>query len=86
MDNARHVYDIQLSQSRDSLDEPFVSRFPDKEQKECGHFCFPSSTPRCCKCMDLRPDLGGNFYPVYIDGKGWADEGNTQTMSCPLQK
>lgn len=54
-----------------------------KELKECGHFCFPSSTPLCCSCSDLRPDLGGIFYPIYADGRGWVDEG--KIFFCILQ-
>lgn len=56
----------------------------EKEQKKCGHFCYPSTTPDCCSCMDLRPQLEGDLYPIYVDGKGWADEGTRNHGYCPV--
>lgn len=56
----------------------------EKELKACGHYCFPSTTKNCCPCMDLRPHLEGNTYPVYIDGVGWADTGARDDGYCPV--
>ena len=56
----------------------------EKELKKCGHFCYPSTTPDCCSCMDLRPQLDGDLYPIYVDGKGWSDEGTRNHGYCPV--
>lgn len=61
-----------------------MAYFLEKEQKKCGHFCYPSTTPDCCSCMDLRPQLKGDLYPIYVDGKGWSDEGMRNHGYCPV--
>jgi len=55
-----------------------------KEKKKCGHYCYPSTTLNCCACMDLREVLSGDIYPVYIDGRGWANEGSRNDGYCPI--
>ena len=55
-----------------------------RETKQCGHLCWPSSTPKCCSCMDERAVLEGNSYPSYIDGLGWADAGARDDGYCPV--
>lgn len=56
----------------------------ERQQKQCGHFCFPSTTPHCCPCSDIRPHREGNTYPVYIDGHGWSDTGTRDEGYCPV--
>lgn len=56
----------------------------EKQLKQCGHHCFPSTTPQCCHCSDLRPHLEGNTYPVYVDGHGWSDTGSRDDGYCPV--
>jgi hypothetical protein len=55
-----------------------------KEMKQCSHYCYPSSTPRCCACMDEREVLVGSTYPSYTDGKGWTNEGARDDGYCPV--
>ena len=56
-----------------------------RERKpQCGHDCYPSSTPACCACSDTRPDLGGDFYPTYTDGEGWTNTGKRDDHYCPV--
>ena len=52
--------------------------------KQCGHLCFPSTTPHCCPCSDIRPHREGNTYPVYVDGEGWCDIGSRDEGYCPV--
>ena len=56
--------------------------FLQKEEKKCGHYCYPSTTLNCCACMDMRPHV--DKYPIYIDGRGWADEGLRDDGYCPI--
>jgi hypothetical protein len=56
----------------------------ERQLKNCGHFCYPSSTLNCCACMDNRPILDGNLYPVYIDSIGWCNEGARNDGYCPV--
>ena len=55
-----------------------------KERKECGHYCYPSTTPKCCSCMDARPILAGNTFPSYTDGLGWTNDGTRDDGYCPV--
>jgi hypothetical protein len=55
-----------------------------KETKRCGHFCYPSTTEKCCPCMDLRPMLEGHCYPIYQDGVGWVNTGTRDEGYCPI--
>jgi hypothetical protein len=34
--------------------------------------------------MDQRPYLNGDFYPIYVDGAGWSDEGTRDAGYCPV--
>lgn len=34
--------------------------------------------------MDIRPVLDGPFYPSYVDGSGWKDEGERDDGYCPV--
>ena len=58
--------------------------FLEKQVKSCGHDCFPSSTLNCCACMDLRPVLDGDCYPVYVDGEGWQENAPRNIHYCPV--
>ena len=56
----------------------------ERQRKQCGHDCFPSTTPHCCPCSDIRPHREGNTYPVYVDGEGWQDTGSRDEGYCPI--
>lgn len=47
-----------------------------KELKSCGHYCFPGELKKCCACEDIRPILPEGTYTMYVDGRGYVDEGN----------
>lgn len=34
--------------------------------------------------MDLRPYLEDSTYPIYIDGRGWINEGFRDHFYCPV--
>jgi hypothetical protein len=55
-----------------------------KERKKCDHDCYPSSTLNCCACSDLREYLEDSTYPIYVDGRGWIDEGERNEGYCPV--
>ena len=54
----------------------------DQQEKDCGHFCVPSSTSLCCTCSDLRPVQSENTYPCYIDGIGWQNTASRNSYYC----
>jgi hypothetical protein len=56
----------------------------ERQRKQCGHDCFPSTTLHRCPCSDLRPHRVGNTYPVYVDGVGWCDTGSRDEGYCPV--
>lgn len=55
-----------------------------KQKKECGHFCYPSSTTKCCPCSDIRPHLKEGKYPMYVDGEGWKDGAIRNAFYCHI--
>lgn len=54
------------------------------QKKNCGHFCYPSITIDCCTCMDTRPILPENNYPMYIDGVGWSNTASRNAGYCHI--
>ena len=54
------------------------------EVKSCGHFCYPSCTPNCCPCSDIRPILEEGKYPMYVDGEGWKDNATRNAFYCHI--
>lgn len=64
---------------------PTITKFHlEKQHKQCGHLCFPSTTPHCCPCSDIRPHRVGDTYPIYVDGFGWSDTGTRDHGYCPV--
>eukprot|EP01052_Picozoa_sp_SAG31_P038222 SAG31_NODE_5065_length_2763_cov_1.794670_4_plen_237_part_00 len=57
----------------------------ERERKTCGHDCFPGENLKCCACMDIRPVLQGDTYPIYVDGQGWLDVG-ARDQHCALHR
>jgi hypothetical protein len=55
-----------------------------KERKKCQHNCYPSSTLNCCVCSDLREYQEDSTYPIYVDRRGWIDEGERNEGYCPI--
>lgn len=55
-----------------------------KEQKECGHYCYPSNLKKCCSCEDLRPISEDGGYEAYIDGIGWTTTAARDDGYCPV--
>ena len=47
-----------------------------RQLKSCGHFCFPGKLKKCCVCEDTRPLIRDGTYTIYVDGRGYVDEGN----------
>lgn len=55
-----------------------------QQMKMCGHLCSFSSLINCCACMDRRPILSNNTYPIYVDGQGWKNIGSRKYGYCPF--
>ena len=67
-----------LVRQSSSVPEPAISC------QRCGRGCMLRSTGTCCYCSDSRPMRPQGTYPIYIDGRGWVQEGNRNAGYCPL--